>query len=104
MNNNNINFDLTYIRDLYESNGFKWSKGKTVNYTQMKNNLINLGVIKGIIKKMDFISVEDEKTIVDLYKKGFNASQIAEWIQMDTKKRTNYPGVVRILKKYNLKK
>ena len=61
-------------------------------------------MIEGIIKEMDFISEEDEKTIVELFKKGFNASQIADWIKMDASKRTNYPGVRRILKKYNLKK
>ena len=35
--NNNINFDLTYIRDLYESTDLNGAK-ETVNYTQMKNN------------------------------------------------------------------
>ena len=98
---NEINYDLEYLATLVKDNYPNRNTFRT-NYYTIRADLINLGIIKGKIKPMHHITNEEEKEIIELYKKGHNPTQIAEWIKTSSLKKENRPGVVRVLKKHKL--
>ncbi len=100
-NENEINYDLEYLATLVKDNYPNRNTFRT-NYYTIRADLINLGIIKGKIKPMHHITNEEEKEIIELYKKGHNPTQIAEWIKTSSLKKENRPGVVRVLKKHKL--
>ncbi len=100
---NDVEYSLKNLSQLVKNNYPNWNSYRT-SYHTAKNKLINLGIIKGSIKTMNFISKEDETEIIKLFKKGFNPTQIAEWIKKSSTRRENRPGIIRVLMKHKLVK
>ena len=67
-----------------------------------KNEGLKKEITNNFILNKEDISSYEEKEIIELYKKGHNPTQIAEWIKTSSLKKENRPGVVRVLKKHKL--